>query len=61
MNNCKNCGNSVFDQVFGEYKCSVCGTRIYYPDLHINCSDWKKGEPVESKEDRDESLANGTV
>lgn len=50
MNNCKNCGNSVFDPVFGEYKCSKTNARIYYPDLHIHCTDWKKGEPIESKE-----------
>ena len=55
MNSCRNCENAVFDQVFGEYKCSVSKTRIYYPDLHFNCPDWKKGEPKESKEVEDET------
>lgn len=37
--NCKNCANAIFDEVWGEYKCSVRQTRIRDVNKRVNCED----------------------
>ena len=37
MNNCTNCANAIFDEVWGEYKCAISQHRIYDVDAHANC------------------------
>ena len=44
MNDCKNCANAVFDEVWGEYKCSVRNHRIYDVDKYIDCENHKPKE-----------------
>lgn len=38
--NCINCANSIFDEIWGEYKCKVHNMRIYYPTKR-RCEDFK--------------------
>ena len=52
MKNCKTCGNAIFDEVFGDYKCSISKTTIRLP-LSTKCKDYKEGKPVDSKKERD--------
>ena len=49
MNNCTTCKNAYFDALWGEYKCSVRGTKLYILLDSTECRDYAKGEPVESK------------
>lgn len=50
MSSCRNCGNAVFDPVWGEYKCTVYEHVIYDLDNYLDCKSYEKGEPTESKE-----------
>lgn len=37
MNDCRNCGHRIFDEVWGEYKCKLHEHRIYDLDKYIDC------------------------
>ena len=37
MNKCRTCKNSIFDPVWGEYKCKRLGHTIYNPEVHADC------------------------
>lgn len=50
MNTCKTCANAIFDELWGEYKCSIKGRRIYEPENETDCVIYKHGEPKESKD-----------
>lgn len=54
MENCKNCEHSVFDPIWGEYKCKARGTRIYILLDSSECSDYKKGPEKTFDEDLEE-------
>lgn len=47
MNNCKNCANALYDELWGDYKCSLDGLFRY--GLPKECPDHKEGEPGISK------------
>jgi hypothetical protein len=42
MSNCKDCVHSVFDEVWGEYKCKVHEHRIYNLVKQADCGFYKK-------------------
>lgn len=42
MNTCKNCEYSIFDEVWGEYKCKVKNRIIYIPRSEYTCKNWKE-------------------
>ena len=42
MADCKTCVNSVFDPLWGEYKCKKREIRIYKPSKQIECADYKE-------------------
>ena len=37
MNDCKNCANAIFDEVWGEYKCKKFEHRIRDVDKYVDC------------------------
>ena len=49
MTTCKTCANAIYDALWGEYKCSIKGRRIYEPEKEIDCVIHKPGTPKESK------------
>ena len=49
MNDCKNCANAVFDEVFGEYKCKIYQRRIRNVDKYIDCKSHKPKEKEKKK------------
>ena len=53
MENCKNCEHSVFDELWGEYKCKARGTRIYILLNSSECSSYKKGPEKAFDEDEE--------
>lgn len=48
---CKTCGNAIFVEHWGEYKCSKLGIRIYSEFGIAECKNYKEGTPVDSKEE----------
>lgn len=52
MNNCKNCGNAIFDNKWGEYKCYIKQRTCVRSELTKGCDDWskKRAVKVENKE-----------
>lgn len=42
MDNCKNCEHSVFDELWGEYKCKHFEHRIYILLDASECASYKK-------------------
>lgn len=48
MKNCTTCKNSVFDALWGEYRCGVRGTRLYILLDSDECRDYAKGEPEDA-------------
>ena len=50
MLGCKDCANALFDERFGDFKCSVKEQYAYNPDELEFCESWKKGIPGVSKE-----------
>lgn len=42
MSNCKICEHSVFDELWGEWKCKKRQTYIYRPEVIDDCEDYKK-------------------
>lgn len=53
MANCRDCKHAIFDDVWGEYKCAEHEQVIYDLDEYSGCKVYEKGEPKESKENRD--------
>lgn len=49
MKYCKNCANAIFDQVFGDYKCSITQVSVD-PDSVVDCEDHANGNPTVSKD-----------
>ena len=47
MKNCKNCANAMYDERWGDYKCSIDG--FYRYKMPEGCPDHKEGEPGISK------------
>lgn len=52
MNGCKNCGNAIFNPVFGDYKCYVKERGCSRGELENGCPEWseKRAVKVETKE-----------
>lgn len=53
MSKCATCSNAIFVALWGEYKCAVKQRVIFQPELFTDCTDYKKGEPRESKSNTD--------
>lgn len=55
MKNCKTCANALFEERWGEYKCSKTQHKIYNPEAISDCENYKKGKPSTAKRwDEDE-------
>ena len=50
MENCKTCEHSVFDELWGEYKCKQREVRVHILLDSSECKDYKK-KPKEEKKD----------
>ena len=48
MSNCTNCGNAIFDEIWGDYKCSVY-KRAVSTNEHVGCKQYQEGTPKTSK------------
>ena len=48
MSNCINCGNAIFDELWGDYKCSVY-KRAVHDHEHVGCKQYQEGTPKKSK------------
>lgn len=46
---CETCSKAIFDELWGEYKCSVIKVRATDEQLKNGCEEYKKGEPGISK------------
>ena len=53
MENCANCEHSVFDKLWGEYKCKVFEHRIYILLDSSECPEYKKGPEKTFVEDEE--------
>lgn len=42
MGNCKNCEHSVYDKLWGEYKCKILQRRMYILLDSTECPNYKK-------------------
>jgi hypothetical protein len=51
MDDCRNCTNAIFDEIWGEYKCKIDKKRHYLDGKATNtkCGYHKKGTPAISK------------
>lgn len=47
--NCLRCKNSIYDALWGEFKCKIKTRRIYPGTLENTCPDYDEGEAVDSK------------
>lgn len=47
MDNCSNCKNALFDEIWGEYKCKIDKRKHYFDGQAVGakCSYHKKGTP----------------
>lgn len=50
MNDCRNCDNAIFDEVFGERKCKVYEHRIYDIDKYVDCEHHKEKQEEKKNE-----------
>ena len=50
--NCTNCANAIFDEVWGEYKCTVLKHRIYDLNMYTSCTAHK---PVKEEKKNDQN------
>lgn len=50
MDNCSTCKNMIWDELWGEFKCSVLHRRMYVPLSAENCDSYIKDK---TKEDKD--------
>ena len=48
--NCKTCKHSIFDEIWGDYKCKVNHLVIYNVDDVNDCVYYEKGKPKISKD-----------
>lgn len=46
---CKTCSHSVFDSIWGEYKCTVYCHKIYEPEKTVTCEKYEKDKDKEKK------------
>lgn len=53
MQNCKTCGNAVYDEQWGCYKCSVYQQRIKNPNRYLDCEDYETKNWVKSKKEKE--------
>ena len=53
MTDCKKCSKAIFDQNWGEYKCSEKHHVIYPHEFEENCAFYHKGIPSVSKDDNE--------
>jgi hypothetical protein len=49
MNNCKTCVHAIFDEHWGEYKCTLTKHRMHMVNGLIKCDGYKEGEPTVKK------------
>lgn len=42
MNNCKNCSNAIFNQLWGEYRCDANDRTCTRSELTEGCPYWKE-------------------
>ena len=52
LKNCKNCGNRIFDEIFGEYKCYVKQRRCAPSEVANGCSDWSEKKAVKVEKEK---------
>lgn len=50
MDNCMSCAHSVFNEIWGEYRCEVKQITIYNPN-EVKCSDHKKRQEGKTSHD----------
>ena len=50
--NCVTCAKAIHDSVWGDFKCSVYQHYVYDNQI-ANCKEYKKGTPMESKDNAD--------
>lgn len=50
MNNCKNCGNAIYDGRWGEYKCYVKQRVCVATEVKNGCSDWSEQRAVKTEQ-----------
>jgi len=55
MDNCVDCEHSVFDPVWGEYKCKKFERRIYILLNSSECPEYKKGSEKKLSKNEEES------
>ena len=53
MKNCMTCGKAIYDEKWGNYKCSEKKCVIRDVEHLLACSGYKKGTPKESKSNVD--------
>lgn len=51
---CIDCKYAIFDEIWGDYKCSVKKHRVHNPEEYTDCKDYKKGTGTTSKRSDDE-------
>lgn len=54
--NCLRCKNSIYDAVWGEFKCKIKKRRIYPGALENICSDYDEGDSSESATNKEYHL-----
>lgn len=59
MRNCTNCGNAIFDEVWGGYKCHVHTRSCTASEVENGCSYWSEKKTV--KEEKPSSGGTGTT
>lgn len=57
MSNCVNCGNAIFDEIWGDYKCSIYKRHVYDHEI-VGCKHYNKGEPKRTKDKASWSAEN---
>lgn len=50
MGKCNTCKHSLFNPVWGDYKCSKTGLYVYDIDKEEGCEKYEQGEPGMSKD-----------
>ena len=50
MGNCATCRFALFDEKWGEYKCSKLELYVYNIEIMTDCENYQKGNPGVSKD-----------
>ena len=53
VKDCSNCENAIFDEKWGEYKCSIYNMVVPESIFDVKCSQHKPGKPKDSKANAD--------